>query len=78
MPTILCEGVRNMGRSHALTFHNIPELNITGTQTLMQLLLRRNLLLGEIYFSIKLWLKLSLSQRKSLTLLTIPTALGRS
>ncbi|MGJ8657260.1 MAG: Gfo/Idh/MocA family protein [Akkermansiaceae bacterium] len=33
MPTILCVGAGNMGRSHALAYHNIPEFNIAGIVT---------------------------------------------
>lgn len=33
MPTILCVGAGNMGRSHALAYHNIPEFDIVGICT---------------------------------------------
>lgn len=33
MPTILCVGAGNMGRSHALAYHNIPEFDIAGIVT---------------------------------------------
>jgi predicted dehydrogenase len=33
MPTILCVGAGNMGRSHALAYHNIPEFDIVGIVT---------------------------------------------
>ncbi len=33
MPTILCVGAGNMGRSHALAYHNIPEFSIAGIVT---------------------------------------------
>ncbi len=33
MPKILCVGAGNMGRSHALAYHNIPEFEIAGIVT---------------------------------------------
>jgi len=33
MPSILCVGAGNMGRSHALAYHNIPEFSIAGIVT---------------------------------------------